>query len=232
MSNAITSATEQRAASQEPGPAKRRRDAQRRRIFAAAVELYEENGGERGGLEKTTVEAIAQRSDISVRTFFRYFESKNDAIYVDLPAATEDHLALTELLLADLAPGAAILAASTIQLTDALNDPDDRERLLRSMRSKHSAERSAIFGARLCNELTKLIEPYLLEHPHPSVAARAIAASSLDLRDSALATWAASRGEEDLLDLLNQTISIWKGVWVNDVPDSVDTSYDRGHHGE
>ncbi len=84
--------TAQPRATDEPGPAKRRRNAQRRRIFAAAVQLYEENGGEAGGgLDKTTVEAIAERSDISVRTFFRYFQSKSDAIYVDLPAAMEDH---------------------------------------------------------------------------------------------------------------------------------------------
>ena len=231
MSDVMTRVAELRA-TDEPGPAKRRRNAQRRRIFAAAVELYEENGGEAGGLEKTTAEAIAERSDISVRTFFRYFESKTDAIYVDLPAAMDDHLALTKLLLVDLPPAEAVLAASTIQLTDAINDPDDVARLLRSMRSKHFAERSAVFRARLCNELAQMIEPFLPEQPHRSMAARAIATSSLDLRDSALTAWAVSRGEADLIELFDEAIAVWKDIWANEVPGNVDASYDRSHHGE
>ena len=96
MTTAMNRIAEFRAAD-EPGPAQRRKDAQRRRIFAAAVSLYEENGGEEGGgLEATTVEAIAERSDISVRTFFRYFETKADAIYLDLGGAMDDHIALDE----------------------------------------------------------------------------------------------------------------------------------------
>lgn len=211
-----------------PGPAKRRRNAQRRRIFAAAVELYEENGGEEGGgLDKTTVEAIAERSDISVRTFFRYFETKADAIYVDLPAAMDDHVALTRLLLDDLEPADAILAASIVQMTDMVNDPDDIARMRRSMKSKHFVERSGAFQNRWRNELTRTILPNIADQPDRSVVARAIVTSCLDLRDSALSAWAASGGEADLVETLDRTIAIWKRVWSDEVPTHVAEGYDR-----
>lgn len=226
MSDLATRIADLRAAD-APGPAKRRRDAQRRRVFAAAAELYEENGGEAGGLDKTTVEAIAERSDISVRTFFRYFETKADAIYVDLPAAMDDHVALTRLLLDDLAPADAILAAAIVQMTDMVNDPDDVARMRRSMKSTHFVERSSAFQNRWRRELTRTVLPFVPDQPDRFVVARAIVTSCLDLRDSALSTWAASGGETDLVATLDQTIAIWKRVWANDVPTHVAEGYDR-----
>lgn len=226
MSDLATRIADLRAAD-EPGPAKRRKNAQRRRIFAAAVELYEENGGEDGGLDRTTVEAIAERSDISVRTFFRYFETKADAIYVDLPASMEDHVALTRLLLDDLAPADAILAAAIVQMTDMVNDPDDVARMRRSMKSKHFVERSGAFHNRWRKELTRTILPFVADQPDRYVVARAIVTSCLDLRDSALSAWAASEGDADLVETLDRTIATWKRVWSDDVPTHVAEGYDR-----
>ncbi|WP_040491198.1 TetR family transcriptional regulator [Ilumatobacter nonamiensis] len=227
MSDLATRIADLRAAD-EPGPAKRRKNAQRRRIFAAAVELYEENGGEDGGgLDKTTVEAIAERSDISVRTFFRYFETKADAIYVDLPASMDDHVALTRLLLDDLAPADAILAAAIVQMTDMVNDPDDVARMRRSMKSKQFVERSGAFHNRWRNELTRTVLPFVPDQPDRFVVARAIVTACLDLRDSALAAWAVSGGDADLVETLDRTIETWKRVWSDDVPTHVAEGYDR-----
>ncbi len=226
--NDLTTLIADLRATDEPGPAKRRKNAQRRRIFTAAVELYEEHGGEEGGgLDKTTVEAIAERSDISVRTFFRYYETKADAIYVDLPAAMEDHVALTRLLLDKRSPADAILAASIVQMTDMTNDPDDVARMRRSMKSKHFVERSGAFQNRWRNELTRTTLPFVADQPDRFVVARAIVTSCLDLRDSALSAWAASAGEADRVETLNQTIAVWKRVWSDDVPTHVAEGYDR-----
>ena len=84
-------------------PAERRRIALSNRIAQEAAAIFEEYGGEEGGgHDKTTAEEIAERSDISVRTFFRYYQSKTDAIYVDVPSAISAHLALTAILLEHL----------------------------------------------------------------------------------------------------------------------------------
>ncbi|MBI9113543.1 TetR/AcrR family transcriptional regulator [Sanguibacter suaedae] len=58
-----------------PGLRERKRAETRLRLEQAAVELVQ-----RDGLERLTVDAIAARADVSSRTFFNYFDSKEDAI--------------------------------------------------------------------------------------------------------------------------------------------------------
>jgi AcrR family transcriptional regulator len=53
----------------------RRRDLMRRDIAAAAASLFADNG-----FSETTVEQIADRAGISVRTFYRYCQVKEDAV--------------------------------------------------------------------------------------------------------------------------------------------------------
>lgn len=56
----------------------RRRQATLHEISDAALELFE-----RQGLGSTTVDEIARLAGVSPRTFFRYFPSKEDAVFVD-----------------------------------------------------------------------------------------------------------------------------------------------------
>lgn len=65
----------------EPGLRERKRQATRRAIQLAVIDLVAERG-----LEGTTVDEISRVADISPRTFFNYFASKEDAIIGDLPA--------------------------------------------------------------------------------------------------------------------------------------------------
>jgi AcrR family transcriptional regulator len=61
--------------STSPGLRDRKRSETRARIEEAAVSLVLA-----GGLEDTTVDAISEAADISPRTFFNYFDSKDSAI--------------------------------------------------------------------------------------------------------------------------------------------------------
>ena len=120
-----------------PRPAERRRIALKNRIALEAAKIFEEHGGEKGGgHDKTTAEEIAERSDISVRTFFRYYQSKTDAIYVDVPTATSEHLRLTKRLLERTRPADASLAASVILLSNRLSSSAAADRLVKAMSSK------------------------------------------------------------------------------------------------
>lgn len=64
----------------EPGLRERKRLATRRAIQRAALEVVRERG-----LDGATVDEIARVADVSPRTFFNYFPTKEDAILGDAP---------------------------------------------------------------------------------------------------------------------------------------------------
>lgn len=126
-----------------PPAAQRRKERQRRQIIEVATELYLQNGGADGGFAKTTVEDIAERADISVRTFFRYFNSKADVIFLDGKRANEDMLSMLNSRLSEQPLVAAVVGASMDLLHWFIGDPLNRERLRRSLRAPEFKERLA-----------------------------------------------------------------------------------------
>lgn len=70
-----------------PGLRERKKYETHRALAVAAVELVAERG-----LDAVTVEDIAATAGVSVRTFFNYFASKEDAVVIAYP----DHLERTE----------------------------------------------------------------------------------------------------------------------------------------
>src|SRR6478609_249895 len=71
------------------GLRERKRAQTRRRLEEAAVGL-----ALRDGLDKVTVDAISERADVSPRTFFNYFDTKEDAVLgVRPPDVSEQTLA-------------------------------------------------------------------------------------------------------------------------------------------
>ncbi|GAB5454817.1 MAG: TetR family transcriptional regulator [Henriciella sp.] len=119
----------------EQSAAERRRERQRLHIIAQAEQLYVENGGDNGGFENTTVEAIAERSDISLRTFFRYFESKQDVIYLDSAQALLDLEKFTRARLESESPAQAALNGRLDQIRHFCSSKASRARMRRSLRS-------------------------------------------------------------------------------------------------
>jgi AcrR family transcriptional regulator len=88
----------------------RRRQDARAEIVAIALELFV-----RDGFEATTVEAIAGASGCATRTFYRYFGSKEDVMFHDLPDVIAG---LGQVLDARLAAGVAEWPAVCESLID------------------------------------------------------------------------------------------------------------------
>ena len=85
-----------------PGLRERKRLATRRAIQFAAIELGEE------GLDRVTIDEISRRADVSPRTFFNYFPTKEAALIGDGPSlpdaeSIEQFLAGTGTILGDIA---------------------------------------------------------------------------------------------------------------------------------
>ncbi len=68
-----------------PGLRERKRRATRRAILVAAIEVVRERG-----FEAATIDEISRIADVSPRTFFNYFSSKEEAIVGDGPSLPDD----------------------------------------------------------------------------------------------------------------------------------------------
>jgi AcrR family transcriptional regulator len=96
----------------------RRKQAAVEEIVGTAIDLFT-----RDGFEDTTVEAIAEAAGCSRRTFYRYFGSKEDVLFYDLPATFQW---LKETLDGYLAAGVGLWAAVSEAVLDMIaRFPDD-----------------------------------------------------------------------------------------------------------
>src|SRR5437764_15493287 len=81
-------------------------------IADTAVDLFA-----RDGYEATSVDAIARAAGCSPRTFYRYFKTKEDVMFYDLPEALEE---LEEMILQHLREGASRCDAVRVTLIDLI----------------------------------------------------------------------------------------------------------------
>jgi AcrR family transcriptional regulator len=83
----------------------------RRALIEAALRLFDEKG-----YEETTLAEIAAEADISTRTFFSYFDSKEDVIFFDCAA----RLQRAQRLLAERRPGEQLADLLSRMVADSL----------------------------------------------------------------------------------------------------------------
>jgi AcrR family transcriptional regulator len=116
----------------------------RRALEAAALDLFAKQG-----FERTTVEQIADACDVSPRTFFRYFATKEDVLFSDSQQKLEILAAALEGRPADEPPLRSLRAASLTLVSSYSDEREQRQRRadivaatpsLRSHGSEHQDE--------------------------------------------------------------------------------------------
>ncbi|MFJ7894058.1 TetR family transcriptional regulator [Streptomyces anthocyanicus] len=193
--------------STEPPPptlTERRKAATQLDIAHAAAELFATRGP-----EATTAEEIARRAGVALRTFYRYFRSKQDAVGPLLTDGADRWRAL----LAEAPPGSALGPALRGAVEQALATPDPQavEALLRTRGLLRAAADDPALRAvwyRVNQESEELLVPVIARltdgHRDP-LEVRLVAAAATDAIRIALETWsgteAATEGPDSPADL-------------------------------
>lgn len=183
--------------SDDEGLRARKKREQSRRIETAALDLFE-----RDGFDATTVDAIAAAADISPRTFFHYFATKDDVVVADYA----DRLArVTEVLRGQpraTPPWQALTASFRAVATDY---EQERPALLRRFRIMASTESVFARSLRLQVGWEDAVAEVLMsrsdaagERPH----ARLMAAAAVAAMRAAVHEWVAGGATVALPDLV------------------------------
>lgn len=207
----------------------RNRDRNRADVARLALELFD-----RHGFDQVTVDDIAEAAGISRRTFFRYFDTKEDAVLPDeherleqLRAALADRPADEPLII-------SLRHATLALLGDDRFDRDEavaRFRIVMGTPSVHA--RSLELQTRWESEIRSVIAEHLGVDPERDVAARVLAASTVASFRAAAEVWMVTGGRRDLVDLLEEAYDVLLGAasWDASSVSGVGGGAGRGHVG-
>jgi AcrR family transcriptional regulator len=185
----------------------RKKLATRRALRRAAFELVTEHG-----FARVTVEDIAAAADVSPRTFFNYFPTKEAALF----GADPDRITALRERVARLAPGEAALAAlRLVMVDDARAAADELTELggdpagwLRRMKSAHTdpqlraarAAQMAMTERAIAEGIAERLGTDPERDPYPGL----LAATAAGVFRASISFWAGTGGTVPLEHLIDQ----------------------------
>jgi len=191
----------------ELGLRERKRIATRRAIQLAALELASERG-----FDKVTVDEISHAANVSPRTFFNYFPTKEAALF----GADPDRITALRERVARLAPGEPALAAlrlvmvddaraAAAELTELGGDPAG---WLRRMKSAHTdpqlraarAAQMAMTERAIAEGIAERLGTDPERDPYPGL----LAATAAGVFRASISFWAGTGGTVPLEHLIDQ----------------------------
>ncbi|MEV1333266.1 TetR family transcriptional regulator [Micromonospora costi] len=168
-------------------------------LATAALRLVAERG-----LEQVTVEDISAAADVSSRTFFNYFPSKDDALLGDHMVDSDRFTAR----LAQVPPAVPALAAVRAALSEVIDDMQaDRERWLLRMavveRNPALLPRLVAAGTEAERAVTAAVAARVGVPPEHGFPVLVTTVTGAAFR-TAMLRWAAAGGARSLSDLVDE----------------------------
>jgi AcrR family transcriptional regulator len=191
------------AATPAPGLRERKKERTRATLIAAAVELMSAKG-----YDDTTVAEIAAAAEVSTRTFFAYFPSKEDILFADSKERIDDAVRRVTVRLPGEGPADVLLRAmrETIDSGAAAQElsgelASRRIRLMLSTPALQAGAMRRITGAQ--RELTQALRQTFPDELTPTEAAAAVGALVGALVNTALIALPDNPASDELLDSLS-----------------------------
>lgn len=162
----------------------------------------------RDGFDAITIDEIVAAAGVSRRTFFRYFDSKEDVIVQFLgDVGAELSAALVARPVAEQ-PAVALRHALSVLVEACAEDPDKALRLVKLMLGTPTVlARYLQMQARWRDQLTAELARRSSEPPQSDLRPALAAAVALAAFDVALRRWAERDGAADLADLTDQAFA-------------------------
>jgi AcrR family transcriptional regulator len=182
----------------EVGRRERKKQHTRDELIAAAARLFAERG-----FDETTTADIAEAADVSQRTFFRHFASKEAVLYGDEEAIAA---AFGQAILARPAKEAPItaVAAALRTLAESYVGAPQRTLLQAQLAARYpsvSAYSRAVVQRGLERTIIDAVAQRMQVDPLSDPRPEVIAGAAMSALRYALRKWAADRGKSDLLAL-------------------------------
>lgn len=177
-------------------------------LAEAAFQLFLERG-----FERTTVDDIVSRAGVGRRSFFRYFPSKEDAVFPDHERCLADMTAFLAAV-GDADPVDAVCDAARLVLRMYAANPEfsvQRYRLTREVPGLRTYELSVV--RRYEQTLAGYLRGRYGEAEDGALRAEVIAASVVAAHNNGLRTWLRSGGEGDAETAVDHALGLVRRVW-------------------
>jgi len=187
-----------------PTRRERKKLATRQALEDAALRLFAAQG-----YEQTTVEEIAEAADVAVRTFFRYFSSKQDVLFGEVASDRLGRLH-TELAARPLteAPLDSVIAA--MEKLDLVGTDEEQQILARLDLMRHQPT-LRIRYLELINSMRQAIVEFVADRSDTDARrdmyALLVAAAAAASWETSLSLWAESGGALSLRELRRQAFA-------------------------
>ena len=183
------------------GLRERKKERTRAELTDAAFRLFEERG-----FDETTVEDIVEQVEVSPRTFFRYFDSKEDVVIGFFDDLGLELRGMVEARPPDEPPFRALRAALG-SLVDVYEERADRVIAAKRLALETPAIRARLLDkhARWENWVTEVLAER--QGTDDDRGPRLIAAVGLAAYSTAVGSWCAKDGKQDLHSLVDEALA-------------------------